>query len=231
MIELPLVFVAGLLGSSHCIGMCGPFAAILGTAAQDWRQNISWQLLYSAGRIFTYASLGAMAGYGGQRLAGLKWFGVNATAFLALAAGLLLIYEGLVTAGLSPRIRLKRSAHVACPSGGLLRSMLRQQNRTGVFLAGVATGFLPCGLVYAFLLTAARSGDLFLGGMVMIAFGLGTVPLMVATGTTASLMPVQWRSRLFLFAGWCVILMGLISTYRGVVFLTVDDPSACPFCV
>lgn len=230
MIELPLIFVSGLLGSSHCIGMCGPFAAILGGAAGGWRQNVAWQLIYSVGRVTTYALLGAMAGFGGQRLVGFKWFGVNGTAVLAIIAGVLLVHEGLITAGVITRWRFRKSHVGLCPSGGLLRSMLKQQSRTGVFLAGVATGFLPCGLVYAFLLTAARSGDLFLGAAVMFVFGLGTIPLMVATGASASALPMKWRTRLFVLAGWCVVVMGVLSLYRGWVFLFVDDPSACPFC-
>ena len=230
MVELPLIFVAGFLGSSHCIGMCGPFAALLGSAAGGWRQNVTWQLLYSVGRIFTYVTLGAMAGYGGQRLIGLKLFGINATAILAILAGLLLIYEGLVTAGIWRRL-FQPSGSGTCPTGGLLRSMLRQHNLPGVFLAGVATGFLPCGLVYAFLLTAARTGSLFVGAAVMAAFGLGTVPIMVATGSTSTLMPLAWRHRLFMAAGWCVVAMGVLSLYRGGMFLFVSDPSACPFCI
>ena len=235
MIELPLIFVSGLLGSSHCIGMCGPFAILLGSSTTGWRQNVAWQLLYSLGRIFTYTTLGAMAGFGGQRLAGLKLLGVNATAILALVAGVLLVYEGLITAGRLKRFSFRREPSgdhpSGCPTGGLLRSMLQQQNRWGVFLAGVATGFLPCGLVYAFLLTAARSSDFLLGGLIMMVFGFGTVPLMVATGTSASLMSVERRSRLLTLAGWCVVVMGALSLYRGIAFLTVDDPSVCPFCI
>jgi sulfite exporter TauE/SafE len=230
-IELPLIFVSGLLGSSHCIGMCGPFAMLLGSATTNWRQNVAWQLLYTAGRIFTYTCLGAMAGFGGQRLAGLQLFGVNATAVLALAAGTLLIYEGLVTAGVWQPFSFAKPGSGSCPSGGLLRSMLQQQSRWGVFLAGIATGFLPCGLVYAFLLIAARSGDLILGALVMAVFGLGTLPLMVATGTSASFISLERRTRMLTLAGWCVVIMGTLSLYRGMAFLTVDDPSACPFCL
>ncbi len=230
MIELPLIFMSGILGSSHCIGMCGPFAAILGSNAQSWRQNISWQLLYSVGRIFTYATLGAMAGYGGHRLVGIEWQGVNLTGVLAIVAGVLLIREGLVTAGLW-RKRFGFMGANVCPSGGLLRSLIRQQSRLGVFLAGIATGFLPCGLVYAFLLTAARTSSLMLGTLVMVVFGLGTVPLMVATGTSASAIPIQWRARMFSVAGWCVVAMGGLSIYRGWAFLFTADPEACPHCV
>ena len=229
MIELPLIFVAGLLGSSHCIGMCGPFAALLGSASTGWRQNVTWQLIYTTGRVFTYGALGAMAGFGGQRLAGLKLSGINATAVLALLAGAFLIYEGLVTAGVWRRLFPVRGEAV-CPTGGLLRSMLQQRSRTGVFLAGLATGFLPCGLVYAFLLTAARTGDLFFGALVMVVFGLGTLPMMVTTGISASFMPFRWRNRLFVMAGWCVVLVGALSSYRGWTFLFVDDPTACPLC-
>ena len=229
MIELPLIFISGLLGSSHCIGMCGPFAAILGGAASNWRQNVAWQLLYSLGRIFTYASLGAMAGFGGERLVGLKLFGFNATAILALVAGTLLVYEGLVTAGAIPRFVSQKMP--SCQVGGLLRSMLQQKSRAGVFLAGVATGFLPCGLVYAFLFASAASGNLFVGALVMAVFGMGTLPLMVAAGASVSFLALGWRRKMFLAAGWCVVAMGAISMYRGVAFLTVDDPAACPLCV
>lgn len=229
MIELPLIFVSGLLGSSHCVGMCGPFAVLLGSATHGWRQNAAWQLLYTAGRIFTYASLGAMAGFGGQRLSGLTAFGINSTAILAFVAGGLLIYEGLITAGVWRRFSSARGAAV-CPASGLLKSMLQQGNHTGVFLAGVATGFVPCGLVYAFLLTAARTGNLSTGALVMGVFGLGTLPMMVGTGICASLLPMRWRGRLFVIAGWCVVGMGAISLYRGWAFLTISDPSACPFC-
>ena len=109
--------------------------------------------------------------------------------------------------------------------------MLQQQNRWGIFLAGLATGFLPCGLVYAFLLIAARTSDLLWGAAVMSVFGLGTVPLMVTTGTTAGALSLRWRTRLFAVAGWCVVAVGMLSLYRGWAFLTVDDPAACPFCL
>ena len=227
MVELPLIFLSGLLGSSHCLGMCGPFAAILGGNTNSWLQNLTWQGTYSAGRIFTYATLGAMAGYGGQRLIGLKLLGMNVTALLAIAAGLILLREGLATAGI-----WKRRINVGqiCPDAGILRTSLRQKSLMAIFVSGIATGFLPCGLVYAFLLTSARSSSLPMGSLVMICFGLGTVPMMVFAGVSISAIPLQWRKRLFAAAGWCVVSMGLISLYRGSAFLFVSDPVACPFC-
>ena len=228
MVELPLIFVSGLLGSTHCIGMCGPFAAILGSHSQHWRQNISWQSIYSLGRLFTYTVLGAMAGFGGQRLLGLRWFGLNAPAVLAILAGCLLVREGFVTVGVWKRPVSGNGQF--CLSGQMLQTLIKQQHQWGVFLAGIATGFLPCGLVYAFLLTAARTSNLLMGALVMFAFGLGTVALMVSTGVSASIVPIKWRNRMFILAGWCVVAMGVLSLYRGWAFLWVTDPEACPFC-
>ena len=68
MIELPLVFVAGILGTAHCLGMCGPFALAIGAGASGWRGALGRQFAYTAGRVFTYGVLGAIAGYGGARL-------------------------------------------------------------------------------------------------------------------------------------------------------------------
>ena len=98
MIELPLLLMAGLLGSSHCLGMCGPFALILGSGPKNLRSNFARQGLYTLGRVFTYAFLGAAAGFGGWRLAGAIP-AVNIPATLAIAAGVLLVYQGLAAAG------------------------------------------------------------------------------------------------------------------------------------
>ena len=100
MIEFPLIFVTGLMGSSHCMGMCGPFAILLGASTQKcWTAAIKRQLLYSLGRIFTYAILGAFAGYVGLHLSSIARFAVNGPALLAILAGCFLLYQGLAAAG------------------------------------------------------------------------------------------------------------------------------------
>lgn len=82
-------------------------------------------------------------------------------------------------------------------------------------MAGVFTGFLPCGLVYAFLAIAAASQHMLAGWAIMLAFGLGTMPVMAATGLGASVLTLSARKRTFQIAGWCVILTGAISVMRG----------------
>ncbi len=232
MIELPLILVSGVLGSSHCIGMCGPFTLALAASTRSFRENVWRQLVYSLGRVFTYTVMGTVAGTAGLKLATSVPAIFNVPAVLALAAGSFLIYQGLAAAGVWRRPGIAGSS--PCLGGTMLATFLSATSSRDVFLAGLLTGFLPCGLVYAFLAVAAGSGSPFLGGGVMIAFGLGTVPVMVATGCGGQLLSVAARSRLLQAAAWCVVAAGGVSIARGVAYLAADPASqvpACPFCL
>lgn len=227
--ELLLVFTSGLLGSAHCIGMCGPFALTLGTASRGWRDNLVRQTLYSLGRVFTYATLGAVAGYAGMRVVRWQWNGVHMAAVVSILAGLVLIYEGLVSAGMVRR--RVTGASTFCPGGSMLGSFLRGPRRIDVFLAGLATGFLPCGLVYGFLGLATAGSQMGQGALLMACFGLGTMPAMVATGLGGTLLQAGLRRRLFTLAAWSVVLAGTLAVWRGVEFLNAKpNQPACPFC-
>ncbi|MBI3467327.1 MAG: sulfite exporter TauE/SafE family protein, partial [Planctomycetes bacterium] len=173
MIELPLVLLGGLLGSSHCVGMCGGFAVAIGAGTRGWRQNVQRQAVYSLGRIFTYSSLGAIGGFAGLRLSReIDWM-VNVQALLAIIAGVLLIVQGILAAGLL-RTQVMRLKPVACLAGSAFAELMRSRGVLPTFVAGVATGFLPCGLVYAYLTLAASTSNLERGALVMAVFGLGT---------------------------------------------------------
>jgi sulfite exporter TauE/SafE len=248
MIELPLVMLGGLLGSAHCVGMCGGFALLIGSRARGVGPNIARQVVYSLGRIFTYAVLGGAAGYAGLRLAGNSPAIFHAQAALALVAGAALIVVGLAATGAVPqRIQAKirrfatlpfathRNAaqpHVACVGVGMLGTFLRAGGWRNVFLAGVFTGFLPCGLVYGFLALACSTASLPAGAMTMAVFGAGTMPLMMLAGTSASLFSIASRQRMLRLAAWCVVLAGAISLARGVDALAADarGEPACPLC-
>src|SRR5690606_8399132 len=90
----------------HCVGMCGGFAVMIGGGARNWRANLVRQCVYSSGRIFTYASLGAVVGYAGLRLADQMPRVVNAQALFAIVAGVMLVVQGLISAGVLARPRL-----------------------------------------------------------------------------------------------------------------------------
>ena len=230
MIELPLVFVAGFLGSSHCIGMCGPFAILLGSGTSRWAKRLSVQLLFSLGRIFTYAMLGATAGYAGIRLADASSL-ISVPAILSLLAGGFLVYLGLSTAGVLATGW--SSAGGPCLVGGLLSSVVQRKDNVSIFLAGLFTGFLPCGLVYGLLGIAGSSRSLASGALIMAVFGAGTVPVMIATGLGGGMLTATTRTRVTRVAAWCIVFAGAMSILRGVSYIGVSDftrPEVCPLC-
>jgi sulfite exporter TauE/SafE len=236
MIELPLVFLGGLLGSSHCVGMCGGFAMLIGMGQTSWRRNLIAQFAYSGGRIFTYVVLGAVAGFIGMKLSRGVGGWVNIPATMCVIAGLFLIVEGLAAAGFDLRRWRKTprgAALFGCGAFPLFGALLRTPGFQNAFFAGLLSGFMPCGLVYAMLSLAASTGDLLRGLAVMATFGAGTVPLMVLTGTTISLLSAMRRQQLMRLAAWCVVLTGVVTLARGAGFLSLPGTESalqCPFC-
>lgn len=227
-----LVTLGGALGSSHCVGMCGGFAALVALRRDSLGKNLLAQLVFSGGRLMSYLTLGALAGFTGSRLSDAIPSWLNIPALLCLGAGLFLIREGLVAAGW-----LGRRVSGTSPTGCLLRPMFSMLTRTPgasrTFVAGLMTGLLPCGLVYAYVSLAASTGDMLRGSGTMLSFGLGTVPLMVATGCFAGLLSQPVRRRIWRLAAWSVIATGVLTVGRGVAFLRTSlDPSSprCPFC-
>ncbi len=234
MIELPLAALGGLLGSAHCVGMCGGFALTLGAHAPSWRQNVVRQSVFGLGRIFSYAFLGAAAGFAGRRLTAAAPL-VDAQAWLAIVAGTLLLWQGAKATGLLRLPRRRAAASLPCLNLGLLGSLLRTRGLTAPLVAGVLTGLLPCGLVYGFVALAAGGASLGGGLAIMIAFGCGTLPLMTLLGLGTSLVGLAARRRLLHAAAWCVLVTGAVSVARGGTALygarsAPEQTPSCPLC-
>jgi sulfite exporter TauE/SafE len=171
---------AGLLGSVHCVAMCGPFAA----ACTRARGGLpAWH----AGRVASYAALGALAGQFGQLLPGPPWVP-------AAVATLLLVWFALAIAGLVPEPRLIPPGLTAAGSRAAQSSAISAQ-----LVFGVLNGFLPCGLVYSALGMAVAQATPLGGAAVMLAFGLGTLPALslAALGVRRILLASPGRRRLF----------------------------------
>lgn len=230
MIEWPLVFGAGLLGTAHCMGMCGPFALALGAAAPSPRSNLWRQSWYSVGRIFTYSVLGAAAAFFGKWLTQKLPGWTNVPAVLALVAGGFLVVQGLLATGIIKKRGV--GSGVACPGASAFKALLGGRSTSDVFLAGLFTGLLPCGLLYGMLALAGSTGDVVTGLGIMAVFGLGTVPGMVATGVGGSLLGLAARKRMHSIAAWCLVITGCVSIARGAGGLSFsEEPAAgCPFC-
>jgi sulfite exporter TauE/SafE len=233
MTELPLIFVGGLLGSSHCIGMCGPLALVLGMSETRIAANLRRQLVFSVGRICTYGFTGALAAFAGLWLSQWSWLAVGIQGALALASGVVLVLLGLTTAGVLPRVGLGWLAPQSCSAAIWLKTLLTSPKLPSAFLAGVFTGFIPCGLVYAFVAMAAATGDVVHGWLIMVTFGAGTVPLLVIAGCGGTALSLAGRARVLRIAAWCVVVTGIISIARGASY--IDSPrgigsNRCPLC-
>jgi uncharacterized protein len=158
----------GLASSLHCAGMCGPIAAslTLGFGSNRARALMAAQ----AGRILIYVAAGALAGAaGGAVLSGFR----HPAAFMVMraAAALSLGWIGFSLLGLAPPLSVldRFTAPIA-------RAVASVRGPQGAFAAGMAWGFLPCGLVYGALFYAGLSGGPLGGAAVMLGFGLGTLP-------------------------------------------------------
>jgi len=182
MLELSLAaLLAGLVGSPHCLGMCGGFA--VATGGRQRGGAAAWSL----GRLITYASLGALGGAAGSLLPGPGWT-VNAV------AALLLLYFAMRLGGWNPKLPSFLPAEKITSAGA------RLLGRTGLgarFGFGALTGLLPCGLLYTALALPIASGEPLQGAVVMAAFWLGTVPALsfaaAALRRAAALRP--WTRR------------------------------------
>jgi uncharacterized protein len=235
MIELPLVFLGGLMGSAHCVGMCGGFAISIGIGSPGFGRNLRRQLVYTAGRIFTYSFFGVVAGYAGFWIAGRETLWINAQAVLCMLAGVLLTTQGLLASGMVPRRIWPKLAGggSVCLAATFVGPFLTSPRTSHVLLAGVITGFLPCGLVYGYLALAGSSANIWEGLLTMSVFGAGTGPLMILAGVGGSLLSHTMRRNLLKISAVCVSLTGLISIVRGILFLQLTAPPEivrCIFC-
>jgi len=214
-------FLAGLLGSGHCFGMCGGIAGSLGAISGASSRSIALPALqFNFGRVLGYALLGAVAGgvlgAAGEIMA-LKPLGRwlrGLTALMVLFIGLrfLLDWRGLDLiekggAGLWRRIM------------PLAVRISQRHDWIGRFGLGICWGFLPCGLVYTVLVTAASTGNALAGAATMIAFGLGTLPAMLgltmAAPALASFLSDRFVRRIVGFS-LVVLALWMFFTLMGI---------------
>jgi sulfite exporter TauE/SafE len=217
-----LIFAAGVAGSMHCLGMCGGFACALAPDPRGRAATVRRHLVYNAGRVVTYGFLGAVAGW-----AGAEWLPAGAQRALAVVSGALMVYLGLQFFGvLVPRkARTAGALHVVDASA--LRAVLKSPRPAAPLAFGVLNGFLPCPLVYAFAVQAAASDGALPGMGVMLAFGLGTFPAMLAMGSAGAWLRAgpaggaRWRLQGVRAAGVFIVALGLITLARGVLPMTM----------
>lgn len=174
------LFLVGLLGGTHCVGMCG---GIVGALSMGGAPRWSLQLAYSGGRIVSYAMAGALAGGLGAAGGGLAgpW---PARLMLYGVANALLVALGLYLMGATGVLSLVERAGQGVwrrlqPLG---RRFLPARTVGQAFPLGLVWGWLPCGLVYSALASALAAGSAGRGALLMLCFGLGTLPALLLAG-------------------------------------------------
>mgnify|MGYP000409793071 CR=1 FL=1 len=220
--ELSLItaFMLGLLGSSHCLGMCGGISAALGMSNQSTTkvQQLGRLIAYNGGRISTYGLIGALAGFIGSQLTIVPEVGI----ILRGIAGLLLIAMGLYVAGWwfgltkIEQLGAKLWRHIQ----PLTRSLLPITGPSQALKLGLLWGLLPCGLVYSTLSWALAAADWQHSALLMIFFGLGTSPAMLATGfASQQVLSLLKKRGARMLAGSLIIAMGAVTLWTPISHL------------
>ncbi len=204
-------FIFGLLGSFHCIGMCGPIAFLL-PLNRDKKPLMFFQLfLYHFGRILSYSVIGLLFGFLGK---GLNLFAAQQK--LSIGIGVLMILAVIFSFGSvkfekigSPFFRLVN--HLKSKIGNGLK-----KKTPDTFLSiGMLNGFLPCGLVYMAMLGAIAEANAGFGSLYMVFFGLGTIPLMTVTVALGNWIGVKTRESIRRIIPVFVLITGILFIVRG----------------
>ena len=211
MMILWTAFIVGLLGSVHCIGMCGPITLALPGFQNDLSRILSSRVLYNLGRTITYALMGAVIGLAGE---GISL--VGAQQWVSIGSGVLLIIIVLIPMSVSSRFQLLKPAyHFTDWLKRKFGQLLKSNSVRSVFIIGLLNGFLPCGLVYVALAGALTTGSLLYGTLYMAFFGLGTIPLLFAFSVFGRFVGVGVRRKFTKLIPVFVVVLGILFILRG----------------
>jgi sulfite exporter TauE/SafE len=221
-VDLLSIIAIAFFGSfGHCVGMCGGIVIAYSSIKikQNWsksKQSLS-HILYSLGRITTYSTLGAIFGY----LGGVATFSNKANGILWIIAGIAMLLTGLSLLG---KIKFLLYFEHSFLSSNIykkyFKELLNSQTLSSFFLLGMLNGLLPCGFVYFFAITAASTASAFYGAIVMIIFGISTIPALFSIGFFISLVKqTKLRNFAIKFAAILVILYGVFTIYNGYTYL------------
>lgn len=210
-----MAFVTGLLGTGHCIGMCGGLVSALSLSEAGQKGGWFFHLLYNLGRISTYTFIGAVVGWLGSALAYTDRFKI-VTRSLLIGSDIFVILVGLGTAGLFAWLNASK-----LDFPGPMRTMTfavaglrRLPPAISALPLGLLFGFIPCGYLYAVAITAAQSASIVTGALMLFAFGLGTAPSLLLFGGTAHWLSGRARTWMLRIAGLVVACMGVINLVK-----------------
>lgn len=221
MTSLMAGLLLGVFGSMHCAGMCGPILLTVNRLGSGGRQSIYIRMLvYHAARVFTYALLGIAAGYTGTVLTAS---GLGRA--IAITSGAFLIASAM---GVSAGMRVKRLpaawSSIVVRAGAAAAGLVRTHPVAGYIVLGLANGLLPCGLLYAALASSLAMGSISGSVAFMVAFGLGTTPLLMSVALSTTLVPPSLNRRISMAGPIAMALVGMLLIARGILPLDRMEP-------
>jgi uncharacterized protein len=207
--ELLMAFTMGLLGSLHCVGMCGPLALALPIG--NLENKLFARILYNGGRILTYTLAGFLFGLFGK---GLAIAGIQQ--FVSIGLGIVILISLFADSKLLHNI--SPSSFIYNFAGSLkasLRKIFAIKSYSALFGIGLLNGLLPCGLVYLALAASISTADPFKGAVFMFFFGAGTAPLMFAISFISSITKHTSLTKIKNIVPAAMFLVGALLIVRG----------------
>ena len=209
--DLITALTLGLIGSFHCVGMCGPIAIALPLPQKSWAYKLSGVFLYNIGRVITYGILGALFGLLGQ--------GIQLAGFQKVVS--ILMGSIMIMSVFFPFIFRNRVSIDSFLTGyvgrfiGKFRKLFKVKSLSSLLIIGLLNGLLPCGLVYIAVAGALNTNDLTLGVLYMVLFGIGTIPMLAFVTLAGSLVSGALRTKINKLIPYVVVLIGILFILRG----------------
>ena len=204
-------FILGLLGSFHCVGMCGPIAFLLPVDRTNSFRKITQITTYHFGRLLAYSLIGLFFGLIGKSL---YIFGIQQQ--LSIIIGILMIVAVLIPTQLANKFKLSQPIYkiISKVKSGLGKAL--KKKTTDTFLTiGFLNGFLPCGLVYMAVFASIATEQAIMGSMYMVLFGLGTIPLMTSAIYLGKFLNTKVKQNIQKAIPVFVVLIGVLFILRG----------------
>lgn len=219
MISLWAAFTVGLFGSLHCVGMCGPIAAALPYPSKNKFELIGSILLYNSGRTLTYSLLGLIFG-----LLGASFSLIGFQQFMSISLGILFLLAGVFSFNLEKTLlQWSWTSRTFFFVKSRLSILLNKKSFRSLFFVGLMNGLLPCGLVYVALAGAISTGSILGGWSWMLAFGAGTIPLMIVAGISGRIVSISLRNFFKKAYPFILIAFALLLIVRGLEIQIPND--------
>ena len=203
--------VLGLLGSFHCVGMCGPIAFVLPVDQSNTYRKVLQIVIYHFGRLLSYSILGLVFGIIGK---GLYLFGFQQQ--LSIIIGIVMIVVVLIPYKTFAKYNFSKPLFkIISKVKSSLGSALKKKTLDTFLTIGFLNGFLPCGLVYMAVFGAIASGNAFEGSLYMMVFGLGTIPLMTSVIYFSNFLKGALRQKIQKAIPVFVVIIGVLFILRG----------------